>query len=128
MFTAILLLRTYALMGRERRILSALVLQYAVTSIDLNKCSLLDAFQIVAFTTIVVLTLFLKSMKCEWLALLNHCRVRINIMICTVDPPPLPSVVGCYMTDGSLIIVVPFILLVFNETGTSSSGLCTLIL
>ncbi|KAJ7284673.1 hypothetical protein C8J57DRAFT_699445 [Mycena rebaudengoi] len=80
MAEAILLLRTYALMGRERRILSALVLQYAI----------------VAFTTIVVLTLFLKSMK--------------------FGPPPLPSVVGCYMTDGSLIIVVPFILLVFNET------------
>ncbi|KAJ7116444.1 hypothetical protein C8R44DRAFT_627810, partial [Mycena epipterygia] len=77
---AILVLRTYALTGCNSRVLIALVLQYVV----------------IACTTIVVLSLFLRSLK--------------------FGAPPLPTVVGCHLVDGSTILVVAFILVLFNET------------
>ncbi|KAJ6612284.1 hypothetical protein B0H10DRAFT_2053097 [Mycena sp. CBHHK59/15] len=80
MAEAILLLRTHALMGRKPLVLILLGLQYVI----------------IAGTTVVVLTLFLKSLK--------------------FGPPPLPSVVGCHAVDGSIILVVAFILVLFNET------------
>ncbi|KAJ7638140.1 hypothetical protein B0H17DRAFT_1339435 [Mycena rosella] len=77
---AILVLRTYALMGCNSRFLTVFVIQYVA----------------IACTTIVVLTLFLKSLK--------------------FGAPPLPTVVGCQLVDGSLILVVAFILVLLNET------------
>ncbi|KAJ7116447.1 hypothetical protein C8R44DRAFT_792566 [Mycena epipterygia] len=80
MAEALLLLRTYALMGCNPRVLMALVLQYVA----------------IACTTIVVVVLFLKSLK--------------------FGAPPLSLVAGCHMVDGSIILVVAFILVLFNET------------
>ncbi|KAJ6577431.1 hypothetical protein B0H19DRAFT_1252781 [Mycena capillaripes] len=79
MAEALLLLRTYALMGCNFRALVALVIQYVA----------------ILCTTIVVLTMFLKSLR--------------------FGPPPL-TVAGCYLVDGNTIVVVAFILVVFNET------------
>ncbi|KAJ7454727.1 hypothetical protein FB451DRAFT_1279110 [Mycena latifolia] len=80
MAEAILVLRTYALMGCSARVLTVFGIQYVV----------------ILCTTIVVLSLFLKSLK--------------------FGPPPLPTVVGCQLADGSVILVVAFILVLLNET------------
>ncbi|KAJ7301165.1 hypothetical protein DFH08DRAFT_1090329 [Mycena albidolilacea] len=77
---ALLVLRTYALMGCSARALTALVTQYI-------------AF---ALITIVVVSLFLKSLK--------------------FGQPPLAIVAGCHLVDGSIILVVAFILALWNET------------
>ncbi|KAK7059615.1 hypothetical protein R3P38DRAFT_3341226 [Favolaschia claudopus] len=79
---ALLVLRTYALMGCNARILTAFIVQYVT----------------VAITTVIVLSIFLKSLR--------------------FGPPPLPVVPGCHLVqvDGSVILVVAFILVLFNET------------
>ncbi|KAJ6570130.1 hypothetical protein DFH09DRAFT_1313334 [Mycena vulgaris] len=80
MAEAILVLRTYALMGANPRVLTVFGIQYMA----------------IVCITIVVLSLFLKSLK--------------------FGPPPLPSVLGCTLADGSVILVVAFILVLLNET------------
>ncbi|KAJ7802437.1 hypothetical protein B0H14DRAFT_2892396, partial [Mycena olivaceomarginata] len=77
---ALLVLRTYALMGCSARALTALVVQYTVF----------------ALITIVAVSLFLKSLK--------------------FGQPPLAIVPGCHLVDGSIILVVAFILALWNET------------
>ncbi|KAJ7133777.1 hypothetical protein C8R46DRAFT_650889 [Mycena filopes] len=77
---AILVLRTYALLGCNNRFLTWFVIQYVA----------------IACATVVILSLFLKSLK--------------------FGAPPLPTVVGCQLVDGSLILVVAFILVLLNET------------
>ncbi|KAJ7186058.1 hypothetical protein C8R46DRAFT_1289542 [Mycena filopes] len=79
-FFAILVLRTYALLGCNNRFLTWFVIQYVA----------------IACATVVILSLFLKSLK--------------------FGAPPLPTVVGCQLVDGSLILVVAFILVLLNET------------
>ncbi|KAJ7163992.1 hypothetical protein C8R43DRAFT_1122954 [Mycena crocata] len=80
MAEALLLLRTYALMGCRTRVLITLLTQYIA----------------IVIITIVVVALFLKSLK--------------------FGAPVLPSVTGCHMVDGSIILVVAFILVLLNET------------
>ncbi|KAJ7510449.1 hypothetical protein B0H11DRAFT_1959119 [Mycena galericulata] len=77
---ALLVLRTYALMGCDARVLTALVVQYVA----------------IACTTVVVVSLFLKSLK--------------------FGPPPLPIVAGCQLANGSIVLVVAFIGVLINET------------
>ncbi|KAJ7638136.1 hypothetical protein B0H17DRAFT_484213 [Mycena rosella] len=87
MAEAILVLRTYALMGCSSRVLLVFGIQYIA----------------ILCITIAVLSLFLKSLK--------------------FGPPPIPTVVGCQIADGSIILVVAFILVLLNET---IMMLCTL--
>jgi len=77
---AILILRTYALMGCNSRALTVFVISYVA----------------IVITTVVVLSLFLQSLK--------------------FGAPPLQTVAGCHLVDGSIILVVCFILVLLNET------------
>jgi len=87
MAEAILVLRTYALWACNRRFMVIMWFQYTA----------------IATTTVVVLVIFLRSLK--------------------FGTPPLPSVVGCYMVDGNVILVVVFILVVWHETFLMTSTL-----
>ncbi|KAJ7938220.1 hypothetical protein B0H13DRAFT_1851672 [Mycena leptocephala] len=87
-----------------------LVLGYELTSkIDIHYCfplyassswglsSALRQQRVIAFTTIIVLSLFLKSLKC------------------------------CHLVDGSIILVVAFILVLLGETVISAGNMAVLI-
>ncbi|RDB18309.1 hypothetical protein Hypma_000490 [Hypsizygus marmoreus] len=77
---AILILRTYALWGNNRKLLIFLLVLYVAIYIPV----------------IVILVFFLRSLK--------------------YGAPPLPTVPGCYPTEGSIILFADFALLMANET------------
>lgn len=77
---AIMILRTYALWGNNRRLLIFLTTLLAAVYIPV----------------IVILVFFLRSLK--------------------YGEPPLPTVIGCYPTEGSIILFADFVLLVVLET------------
>ncbi|GLB45725.1 hypothetical protein LshimejAT787_2600580 [Lyophyllum shimeji] len=80
MAEAVLVLRTFALWGNNRKIL----------------VFLLGLYTAIYIPVVVILVIFLRSLR--WGA------------------PPLPTVVGCYPTQGSVILFADFALLMVNET------------
>lgn len=77
---AIMIIRTYALWGNNRKIL----------------IFLLTFLGLIAAPVLVILTFFLRSLK--------------------YGEPPLPTVTGCYPTEGSIILFADFVLLISLET------------
>ncbi|GLB45728.1 hypothetical protein LshimejAT787_2600610 [Lyophyllum shimeji] len=77
---AIMILRTYALWGNNRKIL----------------IFLLTYLGVIAGPVLVILTFFLRSLR--------------------YGEPPLPTITGCYPTEGSIILFADFVLLISLET------------